>query len=360
MTDRAASPLAAALGAALVAQGAVIGCGDSERLLGSLEPPGATGPGGQGSAGLVGAAGTPTTGSAGGTASSGAGGAGRGGGTGGASGGVAGGAAGTVPRGAFSEPLLVAELAGELGSEIDPALARGGLELFLASHFRGSYDLYTAVRSAVGEPWSVPVLIEELATDSDEATPEPSADGLTLYFGSDRPSRLGGSRLWVTTRAAPGSPWGVPQLVPFESYGDAENSPTVTPDGSRIAFAGRRGSETYDLYEAVRTSPSEPFGSEVALAPLNSASDDIDPAYYREGLGIFYSSKRVSLGILLEATRPSLDAPFSAPYQFDELHEIDEVDPWISSDGTQLLFGSRRESGGPSRIYESFRSVVPK
>src|SRR5690242_3415474 len=56
--------------------------------------------------------------------------------------------------------------------------------------------------------WSEPVnLGAPINTAAIESAPALSADGLTLYFASDRPGGFGGTDLWVSHRATPESPW---------------------------------------------------------------------------------------------------------------------------------------------------------
>ena len=48
---------------------------------------------------------------------------------------------------------------------------------------------------------------------SGEGSPTISADGLELYFGSDRPDGFGGSDLWVSTRPSTDAEWGAPDKL---------------------------------------------------------------------------------------------------------------------------------------------------
>ena len=315
----------------------VVSCSQPERLLGVVV----------GSAATAGAGGVSGTGPGGGQqAEAGA-------------GGVEG--LGAVPPIAeFTGVAIVEALAGALSSEMDPSMTADGLELFLASHELGNYNLYSTLRASRDEPWQSPTLIEELSTDALELTPEISEDGLTLYFSSDRESELLGSHIWVSRRAARGEPWQSPELVRFSTHGDEEFSPSVTEGGRRIAFAANRGSEIFDLYEATRLSLDDSFGEPEHLTALSSTeASDSDPAYYWDGLGLIYSSRRFDLGGIFESTRASFDEPFGEPVYHNEVHDVDELDGWISNDGSQLLFVSRRDTGDASRIYEAFRIASP-
>src|SRR2546422_3628534 len=55
---------------------------------------------------------------------------------------------------------------------------------------------------------------------SNDQGPGISKDGLSLYFGSDRPGGAGGLHLWVPGGPAPAEPWGTPA-----NLGPVDHSP---------------------------------------------------------------------------------------------------------------------------------------
>ena len=73
-----------------------------------------------------------------------------------------------------------------------------------------SFDIWVATRDRVDDPWDTPVPLDEAVNSPfTEANPQISADGLTLYFGSTRPtldtdskqvSDCGGFDLYMSTR----------------------------------------------------------------------------------------------------------------------------------------------------------------
>src|SRR6476619_1863388 len=72
--------------------------------------------------------------------------------------------------------------------------------------------------------WSEPVNLGSLVNSPFvDFTPEISQDGLTLYFGSDRPGSLSPAPdLWVSHRQSPNSPWETPL-----NLGEVVNSPAA-------------------------------------------------------------------------------------------------------------------------------------
>jgi hypothetical protein len=60
-------------------------------------------------------------------------------------------------------------------------------------------------------PWSVPVnLCPAINTAANEQGPTVSKDGLSLFFGSDRPGGFGGFDIYVSQRACLECAWGAP------------------------------------------------------------------------------------------------------------------------------------------------------
>src|SRR3954467_9964908 len=74
----------------------------------------------------------------------------------------------------------------------------------------GSLAAYPSAGPAYSD-WAAPVNLGPIVNSAFiDAGPAISRDGLTLYFGSDRPGGFGGLDLWVTERASLEAPWGAP------------------------------------------------------------------------------------------------------------------------------------------------------
>ena len=68
-----------------------------------------------------------------------------------------------------------------------------------------------------------------------------SADGLTLFFNSDRPGGSGSYDLWVTTRRTTSDPWGPPaNLGPIVNSPAVEWCASISADGSTLYFCSDR------------------------------------------------------------------------------------------------------------------------
>jgi len=126
------------------------------------------------------------------------------------------------------------------------SVSADGLSLYFDSERPGgscSRDIWVTTRVTVSDPWGPPVnLGATVNSASNEECPFISFDGLSLYFSSFRLPCLGGQYggdLWVTTRATPSDPWGPPVHLdrPVNSKND-EYCPYVSPDGLLLLFSG--------------------------------------------------------------------------------------------------------------------------
>ncbi len=189
-----------------------------------------------------------------------------------------------------------------------------------------------------------------------------SADGLSLFFSSNRPP--GGWRdfdLWVTTRQTKDEDWGAAVHL-----GDTLNSrgmewtPCISADGLELFFGDGTWGDT-DISVARRNSPSEPWGAAQSLGPtVNSTAWDSAPSISADGLELFFSSTR-SGGFggpdLYVTTRASTSDPWGPAVNLgptinsaygDSLYG--EWTPNISQDGLTLFFASARPPGSASNL----------
>lgn len=140
-----------------------------------------------------------------------------------------------------------------------------------------------------------------------ETTPAISSDGLTLIFATDRPGNVPGSGrdfdgtdLWmcVRTNAAATNGWSKPvNLGPGVNsiYGDS--SPFLSADGLTLYFASARPSPDArngfsNIWAARRKSVSEPFGTAVSLGHyFEGLHHMMDPCFSADGATLFFSSR---------------------------------------------------------------------
>ncbi len=96
-----------------------------------------------------------------------------------------------------------------------PSLSADGLELYFSSQRpggSGGEDLWVAKRATIDDAWATPTNLGSLINSSAwDGSPCPSPDGLSLYFDSMRSSGNGASDLWVIKRATKNDAWGAPE-----------------------------------------------------------------------------------------------------------------------------------------------------
>jgi hypothetical protein len=143
-----------------------------------------------------------------------------------------------------------------------PSISADGLVLFFMSSRAGGFggnDLWFTRRATKNDPWGSPVNLGATVNSSlHEAFPDISADRRMLFFsehmfGPFRPGGYGGQDLWVTTRATTNDPWGEPMnLGPVINTSYWEFSPNISADGSTLYFGSMPpgGTGNADLWRA--------------------------------------------------------------------------------------------------------------
>ena len=105
-------------------------------------------------------------------------------------------------------------------------------------------------RATVSDPWGEPVnLGPTVNSSSDDDAPFITADGLTLFFASNR---SGPYDFWMTTRATTEDDWVTPvNLGPVVNSSAMEGCPSISADGSTLFFNSKRpgGFGSYDLWQ---------------------------------------------------------------------------------------------------------------
>jgi hypothetical protein len=180
-------------------------------------------------------------------------------------------------------------------------LSRDGRSLYFASERPGGFgssDLYVARRAPPGHPWEPPEnLGPAINTGAFEAFPTPSADGNTLYFNRSTAWDSPDSDIWVTTRANEDEPWGAPERLPEPVRGPgADFAPAISADGLTLYFASERPVNIgrVDIWAARRPSESAPRGDPENLGtPVNTPqSVTMAPFPSADGRRLYFMSSR--------------------------------------------------------------------
>jgi len=233
-----------------------------------------------------------------------------------------------------------------------------GLSLYLSSDRPGgfgSYDLYVATRESTDDDWGPAVnLGPTVNTPSFEGHGCISADGLTVYFCSNRPGGFGSYDLWVATRQTTEDDWGTPvNLGPTVNSSTYAMESSISPDGLTLWFESPRpgGLGGADVWMTTRPTISDPWGPPVNLGPpVNSAFDDGDPSISDDGRIFFFTSGRPG-GYggydLWVSTRKTTDDQWGTPVNLGRSvnQTYNELGSNISADGRTLYFNSNRPGG---------------
>jgi hypothetical protein len=130
------------------------------------------------------------------------------------------------------------------GGEFSPSIVEtdsGTLLFFSSTGLDGlDQDIYVSVMQADGSfgPGS---LVEELSTAANDQMPNVSRDGLEIVFASDRTGGSGAFDIWTASRESISDPWSAPvNLGGNVNTAAGETRPSLSSDASRLHF-GRLG-----------------------------------------------------------------------------------------------------------------------
>ena len=201
----------------------------------------------------------------------------------------------------YGVPTKVPNVNTDSAEESQPQISRDGLELYFLSdradtNGESSHNLWVSKRSTMKGPWSAPIkLPAPVNTAGPETSPSLSADGLELYF-SDGIMSNASADLWVSTRASKDDPWGQPvKLAAPVNSANGEDCPCISADGLSLYFLSNRPGVSSnpgntDVFVATRPSKIDPWGEPVNLGPnVNTNYYEYTPFISPDGLSLFFS-----------------------------------------------------------------------
>ena len=230
-------------------------------------------------------------------------------------------------------------------------------------------------QSFANSEWSSPENLGAINSTFNEQAPSLSPDGLSLYFGSNRP-RVGGSTdtdLWVSHWSCTDVDchWGTPvNLGPVVKSSVGDNGPSLSLDGHLLFFtSARTGVGLNDIYVSRRANPKDDFGwgPPVLLGPgVNTTAFEAGAEYVQsaeDGVGNFYFNRGPSQAAqdLFVASITRDGETRASAVLVPELSDptANDAAASVRTDGREIFFGSTRINGaGGLDIWISTRRSV--
>jgi Tol biopolymer transport system component len=256
-----------------------------------------------------------------------------------------------------STPTNLGPTVNSPSTEGGASISADGLTLYFHSSRPGGYgrsDVYVTTRETTQDPWGVPVNLGPTVNSSySDAHPSISADGLMLFFHSNRSGGYGGNDLWITTRASISDSWDTAEnLGPTVNSTAADSYPGVSGDGLSLFFDSTRpdGYGQYDILVSTRETIHRKWGRPVNLGPtVNSSTLDGVPCISVDGRTLFFTSYRAGGHGDLDiwVTRGETNGTWAEPVNLGPTVNSSHLDgaPSISADGSTLFFTSGRPGG---------------
>jgi predicted secreted protein len=253
-------------------------------------------------------------------------------------------------------------------------LSYDGLEIYIDStrpEGLGDWDIWVLKRASKNDDWDPP---ENLGSGVNspglDCEASISADGLTLYFCSNRTGGYGDVDLYMTTRTTKNDNWGPPiNLGANINSSHADSEPWITANGLELYFQSFNRAGGYgvcDFWVTKRATQNEPWDEAVNLGPVvNAASWDIYPCVSADGLLLFFSGSETGPyrpggyggSDMWLTRRASLSDQWQAPINLGPKvnSTANDIAPRISPDGLELYFYTERDG-----TYDNWKaSIIP-
>jgi Tol biopolymer transport system component len=164
----------------------------------------------------------------------------------------------------------------------------------MSNHGSSAYRIVEATANSVTGGFAPPVDVDGLASGAGDISPYLSSAGTQIYFGSGRAGGLGGNDLYVADLSSAVASNAV-DLAAVDSAAD-DGSPVLSRDGLTLYFASKRTDPAArgndDIWIARRTTVSDPFGAPIAVSELNSAAADGPRWLSSDGCTLYFTSDR--------------------------------------------------------------------
>jgi len=237
-------------------------------------------------------------------------------------------------------------------------LAPDELTIYFSSNRPGTggFDIFEATRSSISVPFANVVPVTGVNTPGDEAYPNVTADGLSL-FAFSQPTAASFRHLTLATRTNTTVAFGPLQILATVNGPTNDSDPYVLPAGNVLYFASDRAGN-YSLYRSAKNGETFTAPTIVSGVDLDTASVEATPVVSPDELTLFFGSLRAGGAgdyDIYVVTRPTLADGFGAPVPVTELNTADfEIPTWISADSCDLYL-TRRVTNATNHIFVATR-----
>jgi len=206
------------------------------------------------------------------------------------------------------------------------------------------------------KPFGTPVLVEGVASSTEDASMRLSADEKTAYFFS---ARSGTKLLYTASRTSVTAAFhDVAVLANVNT--DNQYNPVISADGLTLFFASYRASGVgdNDIYQATRSSLTADFAN-TRLAPnVNTAASEVMPFVTRDSTTMYFVRTTLTTGDTVFRAVGSVSRGFTNPTPVPELDgPTNDADPVLSADGLTVFWATDRPGGlGDLDVWQGHRS----
>jgi WD40-like Beta Propeller Repeat len=279
----------------------------------------------------------------------------------------------------FGAPVLVEELAGT-GHRDNPTLTADLLEIYFTTNEdpQSNGDVWSAQRTSASAAFGTAAPVIEINSTDRETSSAISADGLTLWFGSDRPGGSGGLDVWVAQRASRSAGWSAPtNLAALNTSADDIPRPPgqhqlVMPMASTKTTPSNTAARVYQTFLTSRSNAGGSFQAPSTIPEIDQYNRSVvDGSLSDDGLALFFSSTSgsaasgsIDAGVdggatdsdIFAAFRLSTNGPFVVVEPIAEINTgANDRDPWLSPNGSVFYFTSDRAGARTSTARRSCR-----
>jgi Tol biopolymer transport system component len=193
--------------------------------------------------------------------------------------------------------------------------------------------------------FATPVVIGELVVAAEQDDdPTLTDDLLEIYFDTSRPPSVLGD-IWVARRMSATDPFDAPSPV-AELHSDSDDtSPEITGDGLTMYFSSDRITlGDRELYMTSRPDRVSSWSPPIQITALSSPAEESGAIETADGLGLVFASNRSGSLDLYRASRSAIGQPWQSPTPIAGLSDpaVEESLHWINHDATVVYFASDR------------------